>query len=145
PILQDEIEKSHSHEISSVSQIKARLKSECERLKSIASDEINRLKKEGRSTSKMEVLLENVREQEAKLNRVGQSDCETDRAVMKVVEIILKQLAAEIGKGIPNDHHLTRDQLKSLVERLKQAVLREIGRVKSNGKVELVKNLENLI
>src|SRR5690606_34867994 len=93
-----------TNQTSSVSQIRDRLKSECERLKTLATDAIKRLEKANRSTNKLKVLLESVQEQETKLDRVGQSDSDADRAVVQVVEIMLKRLATEIEKEAQNSN-----------------------------------------
>src|SRR5690606_27872665 len=63
------------------------LKAECEKIKMSILKEISELKKDGRSTSRLEVLLASVREQEAKLDRVGQSDSETDITLIQMVQI----------------------------------------------------------
>src|SRR5690606_27588596 len=119
--------------------------------KTLALAQINRLKSEGRSTSKLEALLEGVREQETKLDKVGHSDSEDNRNALQVVEIVLKQLATEIEKEIPSDHHhnstdhSARGRLDSLIEKTLHKALGEIDMIRGNGSLVLTKNLENLV
>ena len=86
--LKDEIRK--AHETASVGQTRDRLKSECERLKTLTVSEMSHLKSKGQSTDRLEMLLSRVLEQETKLYQVGLPDSEIEKIDLKVIEIILK-------------------------------------------------------